>query len=177
MIKKQTKNDRFPLFQNPFACPYRHAERHHNSFLGQPCSTMRTRCKAPLTNRSPSWSTICCPRDCTCWQARRRSANRGWRCGCVSAPRRASRSGHSPHAPVRCCTSVWRTAFSVGQAEHILHRKVQLGRAVIPLCLGDHLRGGVRRLDVRRRVHDVFCDQPRAGCQLQHCFVTHDWLN
>ena len=59
----------------------------------------------------------------------------------------------------------------IGQAEHILHGKVQLCRAVIPLCLGDHLRRGVRRLDVRRRVHDVFCDQSRAGSQLQHRFV------
>ena len=59
----------------------------------------------------------------------------------------------------------------IGQAEHILHGEVQLGRAVIPLCLGDHLRGGVRRLDVCRRVHDVFCNQSRAGRQLQHRFM------
>ena len=56
----------------------------------------------------------------------------------------------------------------IGQAEHILHGEVQLGRAGISLCLGDHLRRGVRRLDVRRRVYDVFCDQSRAGRQLQH---------
>ena len=56
----------------------------------------------------------------------------------------------------------------IGQAEHILHGEVQLCRSVIPLCFGDHLRGGVRRLDVRRRVYDVFCDQSRAGRKLQH---------
>ena len=28
--------------QNPSACPYRHAERHHNSFRGQRCSTCPT---------------------------------------------------------------------------------------------------------------------------------------
>ena len=61
----------------------------------------------------------------------------------------------------------------IGQAEHILHRKVQLCRLIIPLCLSDHLRRGVRRLDVRRRVYDVLCDQPRAACQLQHCFGFH----
>ena len=59
------------------------------------------------------------------------------------------------------------------QAEHILHGKVQLCRAVIPLCLCDHLRRDVCRLDVRRRVYDVFCDQSRAGCQLQHRFCFH----
>ena len=48
----------------------------------------------------------------------------------------------------------------IGQAEHILHGEVQLGRAVIPLRLGDHLRRGVRRLDVCRRVHDVFAINP-----------------
>ena len=63
----------------------------------------------------------------------------------------------------------------IGQAEHILHGEVQLGRAVIPLRLGDHLRRGVRRLDVRRRVYDVFCDQSRAGRQLQHRFMPHNW--
>jgi len=62
----------------------------------------------------------------------------------------------------------------IRQAEHILHRKVQLGRAVITLGLGDHLCGGVRRLDVRRRAHDVFCDQSRAGSKLQHRFGFHD---
>ena len=56
----------------------------------------------------------------------------------------------------------------IGQAEHILHGKMQLCRAVILLCLGDHLRRGVRRLNVRRRVHDVLCDQPCAGSKLQH---------
>ena len=61
----------------------------------------------------------------------------------------------------------------IGQAEHILHGEVQLGRAAIPLRLGDHLRGGIRRLDVRRRVYDVFCDQSRAGGQLQHRFCFH----
>ena len=44
-----------------------------------------------------------------------------------------------------------------------LHGKVQLCRLIVPLCFKDHLRGGVRRLDVRRRVYDVFCDQSRAG--------------
>ena len=63
----------------------------------------------------------------------------------------------------------------IGQAEHILHGEVQLGRAVIPLRLGDHLRRGVRRLDVCRRVHDVFCNQSRAGRQLQHRFMPHNW--
>ena len=62
----------------------------------------------------------------------------------------------------------------IRQAEHILHRKVQLRRAVIPSGFDNHLRGGVRRLDVRRRVHDVFCNQPRAGRQLQHRFRFHD---
>ena len=62
----------------------------------------------------------------------------------------------------------------IRQAEHILHRKVQLRRSVVPLCLGDHLRGGVRRLDVRRRVYDVPCDQSRAGSKLQHRLVPHD---
>ena len=61
----------------------------------------------------------------------------------------------------------------IGQAEHILHGEVQLGRAVIPLRLGDHLRRGVRRLDVCRRVHDVFCNQSRAGGQLQHRLGFH----
>ena len=62
----------------------------------------------------------------------------------------------------------------IGQAEHILHGEVQLGRAGISLCLGDHLCGGVRRLDVRCRVYDVFCDQSRAGSKLQHRLVPHD---
>ena len=62
----------------------------------------------------------------------------------------------------------------IGQAEHILHGKVQLCRAIIPLCLGDHLCGGVRRLDVCRRIYDVFCDQSRAGSKLQHRLVPHD---
>ena len=61
----------------------------------------------------------------------------------------------------------------IGQAEHILHRKVQLCRLIIPLCFKNHLRGGVRRLDVRRRIHDVLCDQPRAGRQFQHRFGFH----
>jgi len=61
----------------------------------------------------------------------------------------------------------------VGQAEHILHGKVQLCRAIIPLCLSDHLRGGIRRLDVCRRIYDVFCNQSRAGGQLQHRFGFH----
>ena len=59
----------------------------------------------------------------------------------------------------------------IGQTEHIPHRKVQLGRVIIPLCLGDHLHGGVRRLDMRRRVYDVFSNQTRAGGKLQHCFA------
>ena len=63
----------------------------------------------------------------------------------------------------------------IGQAEHILHGEVQLGRAVIPLRLGDHLRGGVRRLDVCRCVYDMLCNQPRAGSKLQHRLVPHDW--
>ena len=58
----------------------------------------------------------------------------------------------------------------IGQAEHILHGKVQLRRSVVPFCLGNHLRGGIRRLDVCRRVYDVFCDQSRAGSKLQHSF-------
>ena len=62
----------------------------------------------------------------------------------------------------------------IGQAEHILHGEVQLGRAVIPLRLGNHLCGGVRRLDMCRRVYDVLCDQSRAGRQLQHRLVPHD---
>ena len=61
----------------------------------------------------------------------------------------------------------------IGQAEHILHGKVQLRRLIIPLCFKNHLRGGVRRLDVCRRVYDVFCDQPSAGCQLQHRLGFH----
>ena len=48
------------------------------------------------------------------------------------------------------------------------------GEHNIPLRLSDHLCGGVRRLDVRRCVHDMLCDQPRAGCQLQHRFGFHD---
>ena len=63
----------------------------------------------------------------------------------------------------------------IGQVEHILHRKVQLCRLIIPLCFKNHLRGGIRRLDVRRRIYDVLCDQPRAGCQFQHRFGFHDW--
>jgi len=62
----------------------------------------------------------------------------------------------------------------IGQAEHILHGEVQLGSAVIPLRLSDHLRRGVRRLDVCRRVYDVFCNQSRAGSKLQHRLVPHD---
>ena len=61
----------------------------------------------------------------------------------------------------------------IGQTEHILHRKVQLCRLIIPLGFDNHLRGGVRRLDVRRRVYDVLRDQPRAGRQLQHRFCFH----
>ena len=61
----------------------------------------------------------------------------------------------------------------IGQAEHILHGKVQLGRVVITLGLGNHLRGGIRRLDVRCRVHNVLCNQSRAGRQLQHRFGFH----
>ena len=72
--------------------------------------------------------------------------------------------GHDHHVEGLVC---------IGQAEHILHRKVQLCRAVIPLRLCDHLRRDVCRLDVRRRVHDLLCDQPRAGCQLQHRFGFH----
>ena len=47
-------------------------------------------------------------------------------------------------------------------------------RRDIPLCLSDHLRRGVRRLDVCRRVHDVLCNQSRAGSKLQHRLVPHD---
>ena len=62
----------------------------------------------------------------------------------------------------------------IGQAEHILHRKVQLCRLIVSLCLSDHLRRGVRRLDVCRRVHDVLRNQSRAGSKLQHRLVPHD---
>lgn len=65
----------------------------------------------------------------------------------------------------------------IGQAEHILHGKVQLRRVIVPFRFCDHFCGGVRRLDVRRRVYDVFCDQPRAGGQLQPRLVPHDWLD
>ena len=43
----------------------------------------------------------------------------------------------------------------------------------ITLGLGNHLRGGIRRLDVRYRVHNVLCNQSRAGRQLQHRFGFH----
>ena len=72
--------------------------------------------------------------------------------------------GHDDHV---------KAAVGVGEAEHILHGEVQLGRAGISLCLSDHLRRGVRRLDMCRRVYDVFCDQSRAGCQFQHRFGFH----
>ena len=49
-----------------------------------------------------------------------------------------------------------------------------MAEAVIPLRLGDHLRRGVRRLDVCRRVYDVFCDQSRSGSKLQYSFMPHD---
>ena len=58
-------------------------------------------------------------------------------------------------------------------SEYILHGEVQLGRSGISLCLSDHLRRGIRRLDVRRRVYDVPCDQSCAGGQLQHRFGFH----
>lgn len=44
----------------------------------------------------------------------------------------------------------------------------------IPLCLGDHLCGSVRRLDMCRRVYDMLCNQSRAGSKLQHRLVPHD---
>ena len=62
----------------------------------------------------------------------------------------------------------------IGQAEHFLHGEVQLGRAIIPLCLGDHLRRGVRRLDMCHRIHDVLCNQSRAGSKLQYRLMPHD---
>ena len=62
----------------------------------------------------------------------------------------------------------------IRQVEHILHGKMQLRRVVIPPCFKNHLRGGVRRLDVRCRVHNVLCDQPCASCQIQHRLGFHD---
>ena len=74
------------------------------------------------------------PQDCTCWQARRKSANRGWRCGCVSAPRRANRSGRSPRAHAKCCTSVWRTAFSASKTASLISRRTHRPRCTSPSC-------------------------------------------
>ena len=65
----------------------------------------------------------------------------------------------------------------IRQAEHILHRKVQLRRLITPLCFKNHLRRCVRGLDMRRRIHDVLCDQPRAACQLQHRLGFHHRLD
>ena len=72
--------------------------------------------------------------------------------------------GHDDHV---------KAAVGVGEAEHILHGEMQLGGAVVPLRLRDHLRRCVRGLDMGGAVHDVFGDQSRAGGQLQHGSVPH----
>ena len=46
----------------------------------------------------------------------------------------------------------------IGQTEHILHRKVQLGRVIPAFCLPNHFGRGIACLDMRRRVYNVFCN-------------------
>ena len=65
----------------------------------------------------------------------------------------------------------------IGQAKHILHRKIQLCRAVIPLGFGNHFRRSIRRFDMLCRADDVLHDQPRAGGKLQNRFGFHNRSN
>lgn len=61
----------------------------------------------------------------------------------------------------------------IGEVKHILHRKVQLRRLIIPPRFCDHLRRCIRGLDMIGAAHDIFGNRSRAGGQLQHRFVPH----
>ena len=84
--------------------------------------------------------------------------------GLLRVGHNVQRVGHDHHI---------ERSVRIGQAEHILHRKVQLGRIVFPPCLGDHRRGCIGGLDAARRAYQLFCQLPGSGRQLKHGFVLH----
>ena len=62
---------------------------------------------------------------------------------------------------------------SIGQMEHILHRKIEFRRFYALFCLLDHLLGCVGSFNMVSRANDMFGNQPCAGRQLQHGFLPH----